>query len=704
MTFLVPLFLVALLAVAIPIIIHLLNLKKPERVSFSTLSFFRELQKSTIRRLKIKRLLLLAIRTAMIMLLAMALSRPFLNPTGFSFSSNTPVLYGLLIDNGIGMSRIDANGPYINQAREVALGIVQNGRSNDRYLIYNTHGELIRSGIMDVDQAISVIESLDIAEKGAFRNERWLSLASAMDSWIGESRVIFRITSNNVASLEAGNLTLDESIASRTPVNYVIVGDADGSNIVVSGLRTTGTSAGVGRPLELEVEVTNLGNQTASNQFISLESEGKLAGQYQSTIEPSETASFYFEIIPDKQGDITGWVLLEGDVFPADNIHYFSISIPESRQILMISEDERTASYLSAVLTAAEQLQGQIRITEILVREYSEVSDLNAYNTVVLNGISRVPDDLQDQLVQFVQSGKGLVFYPSQTGDIPSYNRFLSRLNAGEITGLMGDYGSFQSVTRVDRIREGHPIIDDIFDKQLNEDVRITLPSIYYYFRHMITTSSQGVPILRTALEDAILSEFRFGSGRVLVSSLGTDPGWSAFPGSTLFAPIFYRTVLYASAAGSAGHLQHTLGNAFNAEMNLSDSNITIRNDDQIYLPDAYPTFSGLTRINYDAVEWSPGLYEITAENNNRMLAVNFDIIESDFRALSTSDITSNLTETFDQLEVFDVSGSSLNTVQNEIFSAGFGIEVWYWFIILAIALMILESIVSRWYKAETIT
>lgn len=704
MTFLVPLFLVALLAVAIPIIIHLLNLKKPERVSFSTLSFFRELQKSTIRRLKIKRLLLLAIRTAMIILLSMALARPFLNPTGFSFSSNTPVLYALLIDNGIGMSRIDANGPYINQAREVALGIVQNGRSNDRYLIYNTHGELIRPGIMDADQATGVIESLDIAEKGAFRNERWLSLVSAMDSWIGESRVLFRITSNNVASLEAGNLTLDESITSRTQVNYVIIGNADGSNIVVSGLRTTGTSAGVGRPLELEVEVTNLGNQTASNQFISLESEGKLAGQYQSTIEPGETASFYFEIIPDKQGDITGRVILEGDLFPADNIHYFSISVPESRQILMISEDERTASYLSAVLTAAEQLQGQIRITEILVREYSELSDLNAYNTVVLNGVSRVPDDLQDQLVRFVQSGKGLVFYPSQTGDIPSYNRFLSRLNAGEITGLMGDYGSFQSVTRVDRIREGHPIIDDIFDKQLNEDVRVTLPSIYYYFRHMITTSSQGVPILRTALEDAILSEFRFGSGRVLVSALGTDPGWSAFPGSTLFAPIFYRTVLYASAAGSAGHLQHTLGNVFNAELNLSESNITIRNDDQIYLPDANPTFSGLTRINYDAVEWSPGLYEITAENNNRLLAVNFDIIESDFRALSTSDITSNLTETFDQLEVFDVSGSSLNTVQNEIFSAGFGIEVWYWFIILAIALMILESIVSRWYKAETIT
>jgi hypothetical protein len=268
----------------------------------------------------------------------------------------------------------------------------------------------------------------------------------------------------------------------------------------------------------------------------------------------------------------------------------------------------------------------------------------------------------------------------------------------------MGDYGSFQSLTRVDRIREGHPIIDDIFVKQINEDVRVTLPSVYYYFRHNVTPSSQGVPILRTALEDAILSEFRFGSGRVLISALGTDPGWSAFPGSTLFAPIFYRTVLYASAAGTAGQLQHILGSSFNQELNLSESNITIQSTEQIYLPEANPLFSGLTRIAYDAVEWSPGLYKITAENSTRTLAVNFDISESNFYSLSTSDIASNLKETFEQLEVFDVSGSSLNMVQNEIFTAGFGIEVWYWFIILAIILMILESVVSRWYKAETIT
>jgi len=704
MTFLVPLFLTALLAVAIPIIIHLLNLKKPERVAFSTLSFFKELQKSTIRRLKIKRFLLLAIRLAMIILLALALARPYLFPSGFSFTSSGPVLYALLIDNGIGMLRIDANGPYINQAREIAQGIAQNGRSTDRFLIYNTHGELIRSGILNQDQAIEVIESLEVSAKGGFSSSRWVSMANMMDSWIGDSRVIFRITTDNMAALESGKITIPESLIARAPVNYVLIGDAEVSNTAVSSLKTTGTSAGVGRPMELEVQVTNFGSQPATNQFISLESEGKLVGQYQSTIEPGETDSYYFEIIPSHQGDITGRVILEGDIFPADNIHYFSISVPESRKILMISENQQSASYLSAVLTAAEQIQGQIEITEILISEYSTISDLDAYQSVVLNGVSRVPDDLQEQLVRFIQTGNGLVFYPSQSGDIPSYNRFFSRMNAGEITGLLGDYGSFQSLTRVDRIREGHPIINDIFDKQLDEDVRVTLPSIYYYFRHNTTATSQGIPILRTALEDAILTEFRFGNGRILISALGTDPGWSAFPGSTLFAPIYYRTILYASAAGSAEQLHHTLGNTFSQELRMADVGITIRNAENMFLPELNPTISGLTRIRYEGVEWSPGLYEITSQTNSRILAVNFDISESNFDALSTSDIEGNLKEIFDQLEIFEVAGSSLNMVQNEIASAGFGIEIWYWLILFALILMLLESAVSRWYKAETIT
>jgi len=46
MTFLNPAILFGLLAASIPIIIHLLNLRKLKKIEFSTLQFLKELQKN----------------------------------------------------------------------------------------------------------------------------------------------------------------------------------------------------------------------------------------------------------------------------------------------------------------------------------------------------------------------------------------------------------------------------------------------------------------------------------------------------------------------------------------------------------------------------------------------------------------------------------------------------------------------------------
>ncbi|HXG39208.1 MAG TPA: BatA domain-containing protein, partial [Bacteroidota bacterium] len=76
MTFLNPLVLLGLLAAAIPILLHLFNLRKLRTIEFSTLTFLKELQKSKIRRIKIRQWLLLLLRTLLVILLVMAFARP----------------------------------------------------------------------------------------------------------------------------------------------------------------------------------------------------------------------------------------------------------------------------------------------------------------------------------------------------------------------------------------------------------------------------------------------------------------------------------------------------------------------------------------------------------------------------------------------------------------------------------------------------
>jgi hypothetical protein len=76
LTFLNPFVLFGLAAAAIPILLHVFNLRKLQTIEFSTLSFLKELQKTKIRRLKLRQLLLLFLRTLLVILIVLAFSRP----------------------------------------------------------------------------------------------------------------------------------------------------------------------------------------------------------------------------------------------------------------------------------------------------------------------------------------------------------------------------------------------------------------------------------------------------------------------------------------------------------------------------------------------------------------------------------------------------------------------------------------------------
>ncbi|HEX3072633.1 MAG TPA: BatA domain-containing protein, partial [Ignavibacteriales bacterium] len=78
MTFLNPAILFGLIAAAIPVIIHLFNLRKLKKVEFSALIFLKEMRKNKIRKIKVKQWILLALRTLIILCIVAAFARPAL--------------------------------------------------------------------------------------------------------------------------------------------------------------------------------------------------------------------------------------------------------------------------------------------------------------------------------------------------------------------------------------------------------------------------------------------------------------------------------------------------------------------------------------------------------------------------------------------------------------------------------------------------
>src|SRR5437660_4252891 len=126
MNFLNPFFFIGSLALAVPVLIHLVRKEKTEIIPFSTLMFLLRVPKRAIRQQKIKNLLLMALRLALLALLVGAFARPYLtqqSSQAAATSNNKGVV--LLLDNSYSMrygdtfnrmkseaaKRIDALGP-----------------------------------------------------------------------------------------------------------------------------------------------------------------------------------------------------------------------------------------------------------------------------------------------------------------------------------------------------------------------------------------------------------------------------------------------------------------------------------------------------------------------------------------------------------------------------------------------------------------
>jgi hypothetical protein len=121
MTFLNPVVLLGLAAAAIPLILHLLNLRKLRTIEFSSLRFLKELQQTKIRRLKLRQIILLIIRTLIIVFIVLTFARPTLHGTFFGSGSQAHSTMVIILDNTFSMSAADNHGERFKQAKDAAM-------------------------------------------------------------------------------------------------------------------------------------------------------------------------------------------------------------------------------------------------------------------------------------------------------------------------------------------------------------------------------------------------------------------------------------------------------------------------------------------------------------------------------------------------------------------------------------------------------
>jgi len=124
-------FLFGLAAAAIPIIIHLLNRRRVRRIRFSSLEFLADVNRRRMRRINLRRILILVLRTLAVLLIAFAFARPTLRTASLWFPGNAPKNVIVCLDASYSMGLDEESGTVFTKAKEMAKQVIDDAESND---------------------------------------------------------------------------------------------------------------------------------------------------------------------------------------------------------------------------------------------------------------------------------------------------------------------------------------------------------------------------------------------------------------------------------------------------------------------------------------------------------------------------------------------------------------------------------------------
>src|SRR5437868_8599534 len=138
MSFVHPFLLSGLLLIAVPVLLHLIMRQKPKHLLFPAFRFLLQRHRTNQRKLRLRHLLLLALRVLLIALICFALSRPKLYSERLNLSTDRPAAAVLVFDTSCSMEYAVAGRSRLDEAKRRALELLDELPEGSRVAVLDT--------------------------------------------------------------------------------------------------------------------------------------------------------------------------------------------------------------------------------------------------------------------------------------------------------------------------------------------------------------------------------------------------------------------------------------------------------------------------------------------------------------------------------------------------------------------------------------
>ncbi|HEY7396419.1 MAG TPA: BatA domain-containing protein, partial [Gemmatimonadaceae bacterium] len=164
MSFLAPAFLAALAAIAVPVLIHLINRERKVVVEFPSLMFLERIPYKSVRRQKIRHIALLILRCVAIALLVAAFSRPFFQKRNSAIGGAGAKELVVLLDNSSSMGYADRWTKAKDAAKKAVSGLSATDRAT--LVVFANEATVATQPMATRDRIIAAITAAKLSSEG----------------------------------------------------------------------------------------------------------------------------------------------------------------------------------------------------------------------------------------------------------------------------------------------------------------------------------------------------------------------------------------------------------------------------------------------------------------------------------------------------------------------------------------------------------
>jgi hypothetical protein len=722
MGFTFPVLLGGLALVGIPVLLHLIMRQKPKHLLFPAFRFLLERQRANQRKLRLRHLLLLALRVLLIALLCLALARPRVLSEHLNLQTDRPAAVVLVFDTSFSMGYAVGGKSRLDEAKRRAVELLDELPDGSRVALLDTAepgGEWLPSISLARDRVNALTlrpANGPVTGRLAEAYRLFGALEREPDEAAASLTRFLYVFSDRTQECWDANRTADlaglrDRLTVRVKAVFVDVGVDKPADLAIVGvelprqtltseetavLRATVQATGTDYDTEIlcridgeaTVERKPVKLRAGQSQVISFERRGLAMGPHQAEI-----------------------TLATPDALPFNNAQFATFEVRGSRKVLVLADDPAQTVIWRAALEATKAFSCAVRPTEDTRR--MSPKELSPYQAVCLLDVARPNRNLWELLDNYGQGGGGVLVLPGGAEmQLDDYNsEAAQRLLPGRFTKI-ADAPTREGVEwSWDNAAYQHPMLKSFREWNANPETDFArFPRAAFRFWQVQPRANEGSAIVSYADPDrhpAVLERLfdrKKVRGRLLLFTTALDgrQGWNNYLESlTSFYPVLAdRAARYVAGEADEGSFNYVSGQTVLVALPAAVRFPTYTLEG----PGLSATESVVSRADNQAElalsqAQTPGNYVLTGGNRIRTAAFSVNIPggECQLGRVPEKDIEALLGE--GALVPVGFDGSLRDALQGHW---GQPVELLPWLLVLVLLLLAIENLLAnRFYRNE---